>query len=90
MVTEPAEKLCSESVRPYLDSVLEELMEPISCGFQEGRELLEGLMEEACRSARRGGQEDARKVRTGHMITRLSGSATHQPVEQEAAERVLL
>uniref|UniRef100_H3CJ05 Niban apoptosis regulator 1a n=1 Tax=Tetraodon nigroviridis TaxID=99883 RepID=H3CJ05_TETNG len=81
VVTEPAEKLCSESVRPYLDSVLEELMEPISCGFQEGRELLEGLMEEACRSARRGGQEDARKVRTGHMITRLSGSATHQPVD---------
>ncbi|KAG7233459.1 hypothetical protein INR49_006997 [Caranx melampygus] len=31
-VSEPAEKLCSESVQPYLGSVLEELMEPISSG----------------------------------------------------------
>ncbi|KAG7217542.1 hypothetical protein INR49_021397 [Caranx melampygus] len=46
-VSEPAEKLCSESVQPYLGSVLEELMEPISSGFQEGRQLSEATMDQA-------------------------------------------
>ncbi|XP_026200653.1 protein Niban 1a isoform X2 [Anabas testudineus] len=46
-VSEPAEKLCSESVQPYLGSVLDELMEPISCGFQEGRQLSESMMDQA-------------------------------------------
>lgn len=47
-VSEPAQKLCSESVQPYLGSVLEELMEPISSGFQEGRQLSETLMDQVC------------------------------------------
>lgn len=64
VVTEPAEKLCSESVRPYLDSVLEELMEPISSGFQEGRQLMESLMDEVCQSVQQGDKEDAWKVRS--------------------------
>lgn len=72
MVTEPVEKLCSESVRPYLDSVLEELMEPISSGFQEGRELVESLMDEVCQIVQQGDIEDVRKVRTDHMVTHLS------------------
>ncbi|XP_070816253.1 protein Niban 1a [Chaetodon trifascialis] len=47
-VLEPAEKLCSESVQPYLGSVLEELMEPISSGFLEGRQLSETMMDQIC------------------------------------------
>ncbi|XP_044056675.1 protein Niban 1a isoform X2 [Siniperca chuatsi] len=47
-VSEPAEKLCSESVQPYLGSVLEELMQPISSGFQEGRQLSENMMDQVC------------------------------------------
>lgn len=47
-VSEPAEKLCSESVQPYLGSVLEELMEPVSSGFQEGRQLSEHMMDKVC------------------------------------------
>uniref|UniRef100_A0A8P4G0Z8 Niban apoptosis regulator 1a n=1 Tax=Dicentrarchus labrax TaxID=13489 RepID=A0A8P4G0Z8_DICLA len=47
-VSEPAEKLCSESVQPYLGSVLEELMEPVSSGFQEGRTLSETMMDQVC------------------------------------------
>eukprot|EP00066_Takifugu_rubripes_P026533 XP_011615799.1 PREDICTED: protein Niban [Takifugu rubripes] len=57
MVTGPTEKLCSESVQPYLNAVLEELMEPISSGFQEGRELIETLMDQVCQSAQRGDTE---------------------------------
>nr|XP_046246975.1 protein Niban 1a isoform X2 [Scatophagus argus] len=47
-VSEPAEKLCSERVQPYLASVLEELMQPISSGFQEGRQLSQSLMDQVC------------------------------------------
>ncbi|KAJ4943038.1 hypothetical protein JOQ06_005547 [Pogonophryne albipinna] len=47
-VSEPAEKLCCESVQPYLGSVLEELMEPVSSGFQEGRQLSETMMDQLC------------------------------------------
>ncbi|XP_078114396.1 protein Niban 1a [Sander vitreus] len=44
----PAERLCSECVQPYLGSVLEELMEPVSSGFQEGRQLSERTMDRLC------------------------------------------
>ncbi|XP_068445692.1 protein Niban 1a [Clinocottus analis] len=47
-VSERAEKLCSESVQPYLASVLEELMEPVSSGFLEGRQLSERAMDQVC------------------------------------------
>lgn len=73
MVTEPAEKLCSECVQPYLESVLEELMEPISSGFQEGRQLIQSLMDEVCQSAQQGDKEDVGKVRTDHMVSHLCG-----------------
>ncbi|TNM87748.1 hypothetical protein fugu_005969 [Takifugu bimaculatus] len=62
MVTGPTEKLCSESVQPYLNAVLEELMEPITSGFQEGRELIETLMDQVCQSAQRGDTEEVRKL----------------------------
>lgn len=64
MVTGPTEKLCSESVQPVLNLVLEELMEPISSGFQEGRELIETLMDQVCQSTQTGDTEEVRKVRT--------------------------
>uniref|UniRef100_A0A672SY75 Protein Niban-like n=1 Tax=Sinocyclocheilus grahami TaxID=75366 RepID=A0A672SY75_SINGR len=45
LVSEPAMKYSSESVAPYLTSILEELMGPISAGFQTMRLLLE---DESC------------------------------------------
>uniref|UniRef100_A0AAX7T679 Niban 1/2/3 domain-containing protein n=1 Tax=Astatotilapia calliptera TaxID=8154 RepID=A0AAX7T679_ASTCA len=53
-VSEPAEKLCSDSVQPYLGSVLEELMEPISAGFQEGRRLSENTMDQVYQDIKQG------------------------------------
>lgn len=50
-VSEPAEKLCSESIQPYLGSALEELMKPISLGFLEGRRLMETMMDQVCQIA---------------------------------------
>ncbi|XP_031731895.1 protein Niban 1a isoform X1 [Anarrhichthys ocellatus] len=52
-VSERAEKLCSESVQPYLASVLEELMEPVSSGFLEGRQLSERAMDQVCQDVLR-------------------------------------
>uniref|UniRef100_UPI003AB01939 protein Niban 1a isoform X1 n=1 Tax=Centroberyx gerrardi TaxID=166262 RepID=UPI003AB01939 len=62
-VSEPAEKLCCESVQPYLASVLEELMEPISSGFQEGRQLSDGMMDQLCQDFQGGRvNEDLKKA----------------------------
>uniref|UniRef100_A0A3Q4G8T4 Niban apoptosis regulator 1a n=1 Tax=Neolamprologus brichardi TaxID=32507 RepID=A0A3Q4G8T4_NEOBR len=62
-VSEPAEKLCSDSVQPYLGSVLEELMEPISAGFQEGRQLSENMMDQVYQDIKQGcGNEQLKQV----------------------------
>ncbi|XP_038270047.1 protein Niban 1 isoform X2 [Dermochelys coriacea] len=40
-VSEPAEKCCTENIQPFLPSILEELMGPVSSGFSEVRLLFE-------------------------------------------------
>ncbi|XP_078497567.1 protein Niban 1 isoform X2 [Lissotriton helveticus] len=40
-VLEPAEKCCTENIRPFLASILEEIMGPVSSGFSEVRQLFE-------------------------------------------------
>ncbi|XP_058493941.1 protein Niban 1a [Solea solea] len=59
-VSESALKLCSESVQPYLASVLEELMEPVSSGFQEGQHLSESMMDK-CQDVLAGGDKEQLK-----------------------------
>ncbi|XP_066117427.1 protein Niban 1 [Saccopteryx bilineata] len=46
MVAQPAEKTCTESVQPFLASILEELMGPVSSGFSEVRSLFEKEVDE--------------------------------------------
>ncbi|KAM3875835.1 protein Niban 1a [Diretmus argenteus] len=60
-VSQPAEKFCSESVQPYLASILEELMEPISSGFQEGRQLSDSMMDQLCQNFQEGRGNDELK-----------------------------
>ncbi|XP_059136857.1 protein Niban 1 [Peromyscus eremicus] len=50
MVAQPAEKSCGESVQPFLASVLEELMGPVSSGFSEVRALFEKEVDELSQS----------------------------------------
>ncbi|KAJ6657394.1 hypothetical protein lerEdw1_002561 [Lerista edwardsae] len=40
-VSEPAQKCCGETIQPFLASILEELMGPVSSGFSEVRLLFE-------------------------------------------------
>ncbi|XP_051555815.1 protein Niban 1-like isoform X2 [Myxocyprinus asiaticus] len=54
-VSEPAMKYSSESVAPYLASILEELMGPVSTGFQAVRLLLEDELTRFCKDFPQGG-----------------------------------
>ncbi|XP_039411601.1 protein Niban 1 [Corvus cornix cornix] len=40
-VSEPAQKCCTENIQPFLTSILEELMGPVSSGFMEVRSLFD-------------------------------------------------
>ncbi|XP_067086696.1 protein Niban 1a [Osmerus mordax] len=60
-VLEPAEKFCMQSVQPYLASVLEELMGPISTGFQEAQEMTDSELEQLCQDFAEGGVTDELK-----------------------------
>lgn len=50
MVAQPAEKSCGDSVQPFLASILEELMGPVSSGFSEVRALFEKEVDELSQS----------------------------------------
>ena len=50
MVAQPAERSCAESVQPFLGSILEELMVPVSSGFSELRSLFEKEVDELSQS----------------------------------------
>ncbi|XP_029105882.1 protein Niban-like isoform X1 [Scleropages formosus] len=54
-VSEPALKYCAENVQPYLASILEELMGPISLGFQEARLHCEREMDSLCKQVQEEG-----------------------------------
>uniref|UniRef100_A0A8D0LBY2 Niban apoptosis regulator 1 n=1 Tax=Sphenodon punctatus TaxID=8508 RepID=A0A8D0LBY2_SPHPU len=45
-VSEPAQKCCMENIQPFLASILEELMGPVSSGFSEVRSLFEKEVDE--------------------------------------------
>ncbi|KAM9409278.1 protein Niban 1a [Pholidichthys leucotaenia] len=66
-VSEPAETLYSESIQPYLGSVLEELMEPISSGFQDGRQLSETMMDQVCQDVVKGADNEQIKKALADM-----------------------
>uniref|UniRef100_A0A8C2GM63 Niban apoptosis regulator 1b n=1 Tax=Cyprinus carpio TaxID=7962 RepID=A0A8C2GM63_CYPCA len=70
LVSEPAVKYCSESVAPYLTSILEELMGPVSAGFQAVRLLLEDELTRLCKDFPQGGvTEELQSVRE-HLLIR--------------------
>ncbi|XP_067218023.1 protein Niban 1 [Chanodichthys erythropterus] len=62
LVSEPAMKYCSESVAPYLTSILEELMGPVSAGFQAVRLLLEDELTRVCKDFPQGGVTEELKT----------------------------
>lgn len=61
MVTPPAERHCAEHVQPFLASVLEELMRPVSSGFEEARLLGANTMDQLCQDFQEGATKDELK-----------------------------
>ncbi|KAJ8384514.1 hypothetical protein AAFF_G00204290 [Aldrovandia affinis] len=82
-VTESAEKFCSEHVQPYLASILEELMGPISFGFQEARLLCEGQMDQLCQDFQESrSSEELKQALEQLRKTSLDGCYQHVDVLQ--------
>ncbi|XP_077439268.1 protein Niban 1a isoform X2 [Vanacampus margaritifer] len=67
IVAMSAEKVCATSIQPHLGSVLEELMQPISSGFLEGRQLSESLMDSVCYNFQKGMDNQQFKQAMAHM-----------------------
>ncbi|XP_036376735.1 protein Niban 1a [Megalops cyprinoides] len=80
-VTGRAESFCFEHVQPHLASVLEDLMGPISSGFQEVRLLCERLMDQLCQGFQENcNGEELRKSLEGMRKASLQGCYQHVDV----------
>ncbi|XP_064869722.1 protein Niban 1-like [Oncorhynchus nerka] len=66
-VSDPAAKFCSENVSPYLASILEELMSPVTGGFQGVRLLLEGEINALCLGFPEGAGQEGLNQALGQM-----------------------
>ncbi|XP_026790758.3 protein Niban 1 [Pangasianodon hypophthalmus] len=73
LVSEPAMKFCSDSVSPYLASILEELMGPVSSGFQAVRQRLETELSRICKDFQPGG--------TTEELTKALEEVSHAQLE---------
>ncbi|XP_060773418.1 protein Niban 1a isoform X2 [Neoarius graeffei] len=58
-VAELATKYCKQNIEPRLPAVLEEMMGPISLGFEEARQVSEGMMEHLCQNYQEGMTREA-------------------------------
>nr|XP_046178054.1 protein Niban 1-like [Oncorhynchus gorbuscha]XP_046178055.1 protein Niban 1-like [Oncorhynchus gorbuscha] len=79
-VSDPAAKFCSENVSPYLASILEELMSPVTGGFQGVRLLLEGEMNTLCLGFPEGAGQEGLNQALGQMC-QASLEECYQKVE---------
>ncbi|XP_071216736.1 protein Niban 1-like [Salvelinus alpinus] len=82
-VSDPAVKFCSENVSPYLASILEELMSPVTGGFQGVRLLLEGEINALCLGFPEGGGQEGLNQALGQMgqMCQASLEECYQKVE---------
>uniref|UniRef100_A0AAZ3Q005 Niban 1/2/3 domain-containing protein n=1 Tax=Oncorhynchus tshawytscha TaxID=74940 RepID=A0AAZ3Q005_ONCTS len=79
-VSDPAAKFCSENVSPYLASILEELMSPVTGGFQGVRLLLEGEINTLCLGFPEGAGQEGLNQALGQMC-QASLEECYQKVE---------
>uniref|UniRef100_A0A8C7IQE9 Niban apoptosis regulator 1b n=1 Tax=Oncorhynchus kisutch TaxID=8019 RepID=A0A8C7IQE9_ONCKI len=79
-VSDPAAKFCSENVSPYLASILEELMSPVTGGFHGVRLLLEGEINTLCLGFPEGAGQEGLNQALGQMC-QASLEECYQKVE---------
>ncbi|XP_048838582.1 protein Niban 2b [Brienomyrus brachyistius] len=84
LVMPKAEKLLKASIQPYINSILEALMEPTSRGFSEVREVFFRELVEMSKNTLNGGS----KEKLGEQMERISMLAFHPVKMQSCYEKV--
>ncbi|XP_030061756.1 protein Niban 1 [Microcaecilia unicolor] len=79
MVSESAEKCCAENIQPFLASVLEELMGPVSSGFNEVRSLFENEVSEISQNFQATNDAAQLKERLSQLANLPSNSKKMEP-----------
>ncbi|XP_036198716.1 protein Niban 1 isoform X3 [Myotis myotis] len=79
MVAQPAEKSCAESVQPFLASILEELMGPVSSGFSEVRSLFEKEVDELSQNFQTSKDNAQLKEHLDHLMNLPLDSVKMEP-----------
>ncbi|XP_058525666.1 protein Niban 1 [Ochotona princeps] len=68
MLAQPAEEICAESVRPFLASVLDELLGPVSSGFRVVRSLFEKEVDELCQGFQTSANSSQLQEHLDHLL----------------------
>uniref|UniRef100_A0A8C8VI37 Niban apoptosis regulator 1 n=1 Tax=Pelusios castaneus TaxID=367368 RepID=A0A8C8VI37_9SAUR len=78
-VSEPAEKCCMENIQPFLASILEELMGPVSSGFSEVRLLFEKEVNEISQNFQKTNDVTNLKENLNQLMNLPSNSVKMEP-----------
>ncbi|NWY70251.1 NIBAN protein, partial [Erithacus rubecula] len=78
-VSEPAQKCCTENIQPFLTSILEELMGPISSGFMEVRSLFDKEVNEIIQDFQKSNDMTRLKENVDQLMTLPSNSVKMEP-----------
>ncbi|XP_071607419.1 protein Niban 1 [Heliangelus exortis] len=78
-VLEPAQKCCTESIHPFLPSILEELMGPVSSGFTEVRSLFDKEVNEIIQDFQKTNDLTKLKENMGQLINLPFNSVKMEP-----------
>ncbi|XP_067391255.1 protein Niban 1 [Emydura macquarii macquarii] len=78
-VSEPAEKCCMENIQPFLASILEELMGPVSSGFSDVRLLFEKEVNEISQNFQKTNDVTKLKENLGQLMNLPSNSVKMEP-----------
>ncbi|XP_056353694.1 protein Niban 1 [Oenanthe melanoleuca] len=78
-VSEPAQKCCTENIQPFLTSILEELMGPISSGFMEVRSLFDKEVNEIIQDFQKSNDMTRLKENVDQLMTLPFNSVKMEP-----------
>ncbi|XP_008943193.1 PREDICTED: protein Niban-like, partial [Merops nubicus] len=78
-VSEPAQKCCTENIQPFLTSILEELMGPVSSGFTEVRSLFDKEVNEIIQDFQKTNDITKLKENVGELMKLPFNSVKMEP-----------
>ncbi|XP_067156643.1 protein Niban 1 [Apteryx mantelli] len=78
-VSEPAQKCCTENIQPFLTSILEELMGPVSSGFTEVRSLFDKEVNEIIQNFQKTNDTTKLKENVDQLMTLPFNSVKMEP-----------